>query len=106
MLNSAILSSIRSLASSILPPNAKLFLFGSRARGTHRADSDWDLLVVIDKPNRTLNDIDTYGYPFKELGWDIDVEINPLVTTFNQIKSHPESLLYHNIKNDGILIWE
>ncbi len=28
----------------------KIVLFGSRARGTHRPDSDIDLLVVVDKP--------------------------------------------------------
>lgn len=27
----------------------KFILFGSRARGDYRQDSDWDLLVVIDK---------------------------------------------------------
>ena len=27
----------------------KVILFGSRARGDARADSDWDLLVVIDR---------------------------------------------------------
>ncbi len=27
----------------------KIFLFGSRARGDERADSDWDFFVVIDK---------------------------------------------------------
>lgn len=27
----------------------KIILFGSRAKGTHRKDSDWDFFVVIDK---------------------------------------------------------
>ena len=41
----------------------KIILFGSRARGDAREDSDWDFLVVIDKDlNRTTK-------------WDIIIKI-------------------------------
>ncbi len=30
-------------------PQAKVILFGSRARGDHRKDSDWDFLVLTKK---------------------------------------------------------
>ncbi len=30
-------------------PNAEVILFGSRARGDYRSDSDWDILVVMDQ---------------------------------------------------------
>jgi len=28
----------------------KIILFGSRARGDHKKDSDWDILVVVKQP--------------------------------------------------------
>ena len=31
-------------------PNAEVILFGSRARGDYRKDSDWDFLILMDKP--------------------------------------------------------
>ena len=31
-------------------PAAKVILFGSRARGDSNHQSDWDILVLIDKP--------------------------------------------------------
>lgn len=33
-----------------LDPQAEVIVFGSRARGDHNADSDWDFLVLMDKP--------------------------------------------------------
>ncbi len=35
---------------SDIDPNAQVILFGSRARGDERAESDWDLLVLTDYP--------------------------------------------------------
>lgn len=32
-----------------IDPDAEVILFGSRARGDHRPDSDWDLLVVTER---------------------------------------------------------
>ena len=31
-----------------IDPKAKVILFGSRARGDAKKDSDWDLLILID----------------------------------------------------------
>lgn len=106
MNQSNILNAIKSLANRILPKDAKIFLFGSRARGTERADSDWDLLIVLNKQKRSLEDIDDYGYPFKELGWDMNVDINPIISTYNDINTlKNKSLLYHNINAERILLW-
>lgn len=33
-----------------IDPQAEVWLFGSRARGDARPDSDWDFLVLTDKP--------------------------------------------------------
>lgn len=34
----------------LIEPDARVILFGSRARGDARPDSDWDLLVLLDGP--------------------------------------------------------
>ena len=33
-----------------IDPHAKAILFGSRARGTEHEGSDWDVLILLDKP--------------------------------------------------------
>jgi len=30
-----------------IEPEAEIYLFGSRARGTHSDDSDWDVLILL-----------------------------------------------------------
>lgn len=62
-----------------IDPHAKAILFDSRARGTEHEGSDWDILVLLDKPKVTLQDYDKYSYPLRELGWDIDETINPVL---------------------------
>lgn len=39
------------------PQIKRIVLFGSRARGTHRPDSDYDLLLVVSKKDEALLDV-------------------------------------------------
>jgi predicted nucleotidyltransferase len=41
----------------VRPLISKLILFGSRAKGTHRLDSDYDLLLVVDRKEDALVDV-------------------------------------------------
>lgn len=49
-------------------PNAKILLYGSRARGTEHNESDWDLLILLDKDKIEDSDYDQISYPIVELG--------------------------------------
>ncbi len=82
-MNAKIFEQIRQLKQQILP-NEKVILFGSQARGDERKDSDWDLLILLDKDKRTPEDTDNYAYPFGELGWGFGVAINAIVYTKKQ----------------------
>lgn len=44
-----ILAEIKKTVVSI-DPGAQIFLFGSRARDNFRPDSDWDILILLNKP--------------------------------------------------------
>jgi predicted nucleotidyltransferase len=71
MNRATIISNIKEIASKTLPANSSLLLYGSRVRGDNRPDSDWDLLILLDKPSLSFKDYD-FGYPFTELGWKIN----------------------------------
>lgn len=98
-----IIERIKNLAMSTLPAGSSLFLYGSQARGDARIGSDWDLLILLDKPKLEAGD---YGvaYPFRELGWEIGEEINPSVYTRQQWASWSFLPYNKNVERDKIVL--
>ncbi len=96
-----ILESIRQIKRKVLP-NDRLILFGSQARGNANEDSDWDLIIVLNKPKKEPIDFDKYVFPFIELGWEIDEMINPFIYTRDQWETNKPSLFRKNIQEEGI----
>jgi DNA polymerase sigma len=103
-MNKQIFNEIQMLKRQILP-DEKLILFGSQARGDARADSDWDLLVILNKEGkRSFEDSTNYGYPFDELGWNNGIAINTIVRTKNQWERGKGFPFYKNVTQEGIEI--
>jgi predicted nucleotidyltransferase len=103
-MNIQIFENIRTLKRQLLP-NDRMILFGSQARGNARADSDWDLLVLLNKEKSNfIEDNDKYGYPFTELGWDYGVAINPIVHTKNEWEQNKIFPFYKNVMREGVEI--
>ena len=102
-MNRQIFEEIRALKRQILP-NEKMILFGSQARGDTHEESDWDLLVLLNKDKRNFNeDYDKYGYPFSEIGDKYGTYISVIIYTKKDWESHP-SLLKYNVEREGIEI--
>ena len=98
------LNTIKQLGRRVIPVGGQLWLFGSRARGDYRPDSDWDLLVVLDKDKLTQTDYDQVTYPFTELGWTINEHINPILYTRSNWEKNSFTPFYHNVRKDAILL--
>jgi len=93
------IDTLKRVAREVLPEHSKLYLYGSRARGDASEDSDWDLLILLDKPNITLDDFNV-AYPFREAGWDMGEEINPQVYSMDEWKRYSFTPFYKNVEHD------
>lgn len=104
MSTSNTIEQIRTKGKQILPKGSHLWLYGSRARGDNRANSDWDLLVLVDKERQLFQDFDKYVYPFMEMGWEIGAEINPMIYTVSEWKNRSFTPFYHNVEQDKVVL--
>ena len=87
-----------------IDPNAQIFLYGSRARGDERIDSDWDILILTD----SSMDLDMER-KFRNKLYDLELETGEAFSVFIYSKSDWKqkqsiSPFYHNVIQEGIRI--
>lgn len=99
-----VIQRITELGKKILPEGASLWLYGSRARGDARPDSDYDLLILLDKDHIVCDDYDHYTYPLFELGVDIDAEINPHIYPKKDWVTWDFVPFHDNVEEDKIVL--
>ena len=103
-MNRQIFNEIQALKRQLIPTE-KLILFGSQARGDAREDSDWDLLILLNKEKGSfLENTEKYAYPFDELGWNCGAGINTIVYTKKQWEQGKIFPFYRNVMREGIEI--
>lgn len=96
------ISKIKDIAKVAIPKGSTAILYGSRARGDARSDSDWDILILLDKDRLEQTDYDVVSYPFVLLGCDLGTEINPILYTKEEWESYHFTPFYNNVNRDGI----
>ena len=97
-----IIRAIADKAKTIVPEGSEIILFGSQARGDAREDSDWDILVLLNKKNVSPADIDEVAYPLRELGWDFGETVNTILYTKEEWNRDVASPFYENVTREGI----
>ena len=81
-------------------PTAKVMLFGSRARGDARPDSDWDVMVLLDDKSEAKRwDLSSSLF---ELGWEIDQMVHPIVYTKSEWQKRHFLPFYYNVMHDRV----
>lgn len=98
-----LLQSIKEVLHSVVP-DGKVILFGSRARGDERANSDWDLLILLDKPRIESSDFDRIAYPLCELGWKEGEQFSPKLYTIEEWQHRSFTVFYKNVETEGVVL--
>ena len=94
------LYNLQQLGRDILPANGHLWLYGSRSRQDAHEGSDWDLLVLLDKPKREFSDFDKYSYPFIEYGASLGEPVSAHIYTQKEWDAMSFTPFHHNVEND------
>ena len=89
-------------AHEVVPPGSTILLFGSQARGDARPDSDWDILILLDKDKITNEDEDNISWPIHTLGWDLNEIINPILFTKGYWDNNQYTPFHLNVEEDAI----
>ena len=88
-----------------LDTTAEVILYGSRARGDNKRDSDWDVMILLNRKNVDKKDEQIFRHHLL----DIELEIGVPISVFVYSKSDWEGKysitpLFKSIKKEGILI--
>jgi predicted nucleotidyltransferase len=83
---------------------AEVILYGSRARGDERADSDWDILILTDYPVDLATE-----EKFRDKLYDLELEIDEPLSVFiyskNEWKKRQRiTPFYRNVNKEGIAL--
>lgn len=99
-----VLIKLKETLRDVLPVGAHAYLYGSQARGNASLDSDWDVLILLDKQKIEAEDYDNVSYPLVELGWSLNECISPVLYTMQDWVKYHFTPFVHNVKNEGILL--
>lgn len=86
-------------------PNSELYLYGSRARGTAKKRSDWDLLLLLNTDQLSFDYETRLMDNFYEIELETGEVISPLIYTKHDWQTrHRSTQLFSNITKEGIKI--
>ena len=94
---------IQALGAKLLPGGSRLLLYGSRARGDNRADSDWDLLVLLNGEHHE-GDFSSISYPLMELGFDLGQYFSVQTYTLSEWNKMSFLPFHKNVERDKIVL--
>ncbi len=84
-----------------MDPNAKIILFGSRARNDAKKDSDWDFLILTEAtPDRVFRN-KIYDELF-ELELETDEVLTGIIQNLDSWNEYSNTPIYQNILQDGV----
>lgn len=92
-------------AVNALSPTAEIILYGSQARGTARADSDWDFLILLPSLEDKKLEIQ-----IKNSLYDIELETDTVISSIIRSKQEWLSARYEviplrqQVENDGVAV--
>lgn len=84
---------------------AKIYLYGSRVRDEARSDSDWDLLILLNRDKITSEIEHQITDPLYDLEFETGEVISPLIYTEKEwLTKYSVTPFYRNVMREGGLL--
>lgn len=97
---------LKAKAGEILPLGSSLRLYGSRARGEARKDSDWDLQILVPGDEQLPWSLwDVYAWPLELLGLKHNQLVNVRLYSFKGWLKRQFLPFYKNVERDAITLF-
>ena len=85
--------------------DATVVLFGSRARNSENENSDWDVLVLVNKPSLTFKEEQNIRHQLFDLELEMEEPISTLVYSLHDWNTRMSvTPLFENVKKEGIFL--
>ena len=85
--------------------SAKIYLYGSRAKGNAKKDSDWDLLILLNIDQITSEIENAITYPLYDLEFETGEIISPMIYSQKEWNTkYSITPFYKNVMKEGYLI--
>ena len=86
-----------------IEPSSELFLYGSRARGTAKRSSDWDLLLLLNSEKLSFDYETRLMDRFYEIELETGEVLSPLIYTKRDWQTrHRSTPLFSTVVKEGI----
>jgi predicted nucleotidyltransferase len=100
----AFLSHIKEIVVS-QDPSAKVYLFGSRSRATAKKGSDWDILILLNKPEISSDLEKKITSPLYDLEFETGEIISPIIYSEKDWNTkYRVTPFYRNVMKEGQLL--
>lgn len=107
ILSDKVIIALKKKAAEILPPGSTLSLYGSRARGDAREDSDWDIHILMPgQEHLPLALYDKYAWPLERIGYEFNETINARFYSYEGWAKRRFLPFYKNVENDKIILYQ
>ncbi len=104
MVSHPFIDRLTAFGKTVLPEGASLWLYGSQARGEATPDSDWDLLILLNKEKREPGDFEKYAAPFCDCGFDNNEYVMPIIYTRKEWAARYFMPFVKNVEHDKIVL--
>ncbi len=103
----SLINALISKAREILPRGSQMSLYGSRARGDARPDSDWDLHILVPGEEKISMELwDKYAWPMEQIGWEFNEFVTPRLYSFSGWLKRSFLPFYKNVEQDKIILFQ